>query len=248
MSSETYRIARYLARAGVTSRRKSEEIIRAGRVCVNGEVTVNLASQIDPERDVVTVDGTPVVLEEREVTLATYKKRGILVSRGDDRGRRTVFDELPVDYALVADRLVYAGRLDYTSEGLLLLSTDGDLVNALTHPSRHVEKEYRVTAERELTSAELESLRGGVLLDGLRTLPCRVERVPGKDKPIYRLVIREGKNRQIRRMFEAVGNNVNRLIRVRVGPVELKRLSPGEWRELSREEIAKLRASTEKSL
>jgi len=237
MPAETYRIARYLARCGVASRRKAEAIIQEGRVTLNGEVVKDLGRQVDPIDDEVTVDGTPIKLLSHSVTLATYKKRGVLVTRNDQHERRTIFDELPIDYLPIASRLTYAGRLDYVSEGLLILSTDGDFVNLLTHPSHYVEKEYLVSSERELSEAELVRLRGGMRLADGNTQPARVERNENKDRPIYRMIIREGKNRQIRRMFEALGHQVTRLVRVRIGNVQLNNLRPGQWRELSRDEM-----------
>lgn len=236
--TEPMRIARFLAQCGVAARRKAEEIVAAGRVRVNGEVATDLGRRVDPARDVVDVDGQRLRLEQKHFTFIVNKPQGYLVSRGDPEGRRTVYDLLPPDLRDLGARLVYAGRLDYTSEGMLVMTTDGELANRLVHPSTHVEKEYIVHLDRGLTNVELRRLREGVPLDGEVTLPCDVRegRHPGE----YVIVLVEGRNRQIRRMIESVGAKVAALKRVRIGALELGNLREGYWKELSAREIGDL--------
>jgi 23S rRNA pseudouridine2605 synthase len=235
----TLRLARYLARCGVASRRAAEEIISAGRVAVNGEVATDLGRQILPGRDIVTVEGRAIEWTPANLTLLHHKPRGVLVSRSDPHHNgQTVFDLLPAQYAPESDRLVYAGRLDRESEGLLLLSTDGELVNLLVHPRHHVEKEYLVTLDGPLTAAQVASLAGGLELDDGPTQPCTVERLRNNR---VRMVLREGRNRQIRRMLAVVGRRVQRLVRTRLAGLQLGDLKPGEFRPVSEEELAALR-------
>jgi len=164
------RLARYLARCGMASRRAAEDLIRAGRVRVNGEVATDLGRQVAPGEDSVAVDGEAVALLADQVTLVHHKPRGVLTSRSDPHhSGRTVYDLLPEELAPLGSRLVYAGRLDRESEGLLILSTDGDLINAMTHPRFHTEKEYIVTLDGVLSPLEVDSLSKGIELDDGRT-------------------------------------------------------------------------------
>jgi len=236
--TEPLRIARFLARCGVAARRKAEEIVSAGRVRVNGQVATDLGRRIDPDRDVVDVDGQRLVLTEHQVTLIVNKPQGYLVSRGDPEGRKTVYDLLPAEWRAHSSRLVYAGRLDYTSEGLLVMTTDGDLANRLVHPSTHVEKEYVVHLDRGLTNMEIRRLREGVPIDDEPTLPCdvREDGHPGR----YVIVLVEGRNRQIRRMIETVVAKVAALKRVRIGRLLLGNLREGQWRRLTDADIRAL--------
>ena len=244
MTSEPMRISRYLARCGVAARRKAEEIVQAGRVRVNGVVETNLAARINPGADTVELDGAPLRLVEEHVTLMVNKPRRVVVSRSDPEGRRTIYDVLPEEFAALADRLVYVGRLDFFSEGLLLLTTDGDLVYGLTHPSHHVEKEYLAWLDRPLTPEEERRIRVGFKLEDGLTAPAALDRRATKRGILYRIVIHEGRNRQVRRMFEALGARVNRLLRVRVGGLALGDMEPGKWKRLTDSEVR--RASGEK--
>ncbi|MCB2155247.1 rRNA pseudouridine synthase [bacterium] len=239
MPPSTMRISRFLARCGVASRRKAEEIVQAGRVSVNGAVETNLATQIDPKTDKVELDGQLLQLAQEQLTLMVNKPRRVLVSRGDPQDRRTIYDVLPEEYADDADRLLYVGRLDFFSEGLLLLTTDGDLVHRLTHPSNHVEKEYLAWLNRELTPEEETRIRDGIDLEDGPAAPAQLDRQETKRGVLYRIIIHEGRNRQVRRMFEALGVRVDRLLRVRIGGLRLRGMEPGKWRPLTGAEIRK---------
>lgn len=215
------RISRFLARCGVASRRKSEEIVAAGRIALNGEIVTDLGRQIDPARDRVEVDGKLVELKEKGLTIALNKPKGVVVTRDDPQGRRTVYDLLPVQFGDRARELVYAGRLDLQTSGLLILTTDGDLVNRLVHPSRHLEKAYEVTLDRDLSGGELERLAEGIELEDGPSLPAKVRGLRPKR---YEVVLVEGRNRQVRRMMEMLGAKVYDLTRTRIGALSLREL------------------------
>jgi 23S rRNA pseudouridine2605 synthase len=224
------RLAKYLAHGGVASRRTAERIVAAGRVTVGGEVVT------DPARDVggaddVRVDGSPVGEEPREVW-AVNKPAGV-VSTAREPGRRPAVVELVASEA----RLYPVGRLDADSTGLLLLTNDGELANRLTHPRYGVAKAYRAELRRPPADADLQRLRDGVDLDDGPTAPAEVRRLGERE---IEVVLREGRNRQVRRMAEAVGNRVVALRRVRLGSIELGSLGPGEARRLGEEEISRL--------
>jgi 23S rRNA pseudouridine2605 synthase len=230
------RIHKFLAHAGIASRRAAEDLVRAGRVRVNGSIVDVPGTTIDPRRDRVEVDGTLVVPPIAHVYVALHKPRGVVSTVTDPHRRRTV-----VDLVDLRRRLYPVGRLDYDSEGLLLLTDDGDLTMRLTHPRHAVQKEYQVLVEGGLNARQIERLRHGVVLDGRLSAPAEVDITKTDRKPNWlRIVVREGRNRQIRRMIEAVGGRVVRLIRTRVGPVVLGELPVGQWRLLSQDEVAKL--------
>ena len=235
---ETMRIAHYLARCGVASRRKAEELVRAGRVVLNGEAITDLGRQVDPAADKVTVDGAPVRLEATHLTLVIHKPVQVVVSRTDPQGRRTIYDLIPPAHASRARELVYAGRLDYMTSGFQLLSTDGELVNRLTHPRHKVEKAYHVTTTRPLAEEELVRLREGIDLEDGRTLPCEVRALRGDGPARYEFVLREGRNRQVRRMVEAVGARIASLTRTRVGGLSLATLALREGQAAVLDEAA----------
>ncbi|MDK2972944.1 MAG: rRNA synthase [Candidatus Sumerlaeota bacterium] len=237
--SDPLRISRFLARCGIASRRKAEEIVSAGRVRLNGVVTTNLATRINPDEDVVELDGKHLKFDDEKVTLVVNKPRGVLVSRGDPQKRPTVYDILPEEHKALAGRLVYVGRLDYMTEGMLLLTTDGDLANRLTHPSKGVEKEYLAWTSRELTIEECAALEEGVDIGDDTPAPGVIRRIEGP-RPLYSVKIHEGRNRQVRRMFETIGVGVARLKRIRIGGLELQRLPTGEWRKLTPKDLALL--------
>jgi 23S rRNA pseudouridine2605 synthase len=226
------RLAKYLAHGGVASRRLAEKIIANGRVTVGGEVVTDPARDVG-EGDDVRVDGSPVGAEAREVW-AVNKPAGV-VSTAREPGRRPAVVELVDSPA----RLYPVGRLDADSTGLLLLTNDGALANHLTHPRYEVSKTYRATLHRRPSDGEIERLRRGIELEDGPAAPAEVNRVAGR---VLEIVIREGRNRQVRRMIEAVGNRVVALRRVAFGSLPLGELAEGDARRLTEEEISRLRA------
>ena len=229
--SHLVRLVKFLAHGGVASRRKAEGIVGAGRVVVNGEVTTDPAQDVG-EGDDVRVDGIPVGTEAREVWVIN-KPVGVVSTAREPGGRPTV-----VDLVESAARLYPVGRLDADSSGLLLLTNDGELANRLTHPRFEVPKTYLVELRRPPADADLRHLAKGVELDDGLTAPAEMRRLGEREVEV---VLREGRNRQVRRMAEAVGNDVVALQRIRFGPIELGDLSEGSARRLSEAEIAALR-------
>ncbi len=234
------RLQKFLSQAGIASRRAAEELVRAGRVCVNGERVTELGSKVDPARDSVEVDGRKI-RPARSVWIALNKPRGVVSTRRDPERRRTVYDALPPRFR----RLFHVGRLDLDSEGLMLLTNDGDAAHRLLHPRYGVVREYEVELARRLAPVERDQLIAGVLLeDG----PARADsiRTAGRGSAAFtriRMALREGRKREVRRMLEAVGHRVRRLVRLRYGPIELGSLAPGEWRVLDATEVARLQSA-----
>lgn len=229
------RLQKLIAAAGITSRRKAERLIEAGRVSVNGAVVTDLGTRADPERDKVRVDGRSIAPEER-AWIALHKPRGVVSSVEDPYAERVVTDLLDG----VAERLYPAGRLDLDSEGLVLMTNDGELMHAMTRPGGPVDKHYEVTVAGAPAEADLERLRAGIELAEGRLLPCEIETLAGAGERFH-VVLHEGKKNQIRRMFASIGHPVLRLVRRRIGPVELGGLAPGRWRRLTSTEVAGLR-------
>ena len=230
-----------LADAGVASRRACEQLIEEGRVSVNGSVVRVQGMRVDPATAVVEVDGMRVVTSADRVYLALNKPRGVVTTMDDDRGRPTVAELV----AHRSDRLFHVGRLDVDTEGLLLLTNDGELANLLTHPSHAVPKTYLVEVSGTVAKEALRALRNGVELDDG---PARVDAVrvvgTGDGRTLLELVIHEGRNRIVRRLCEAVGHPVRQLVRTHVGPVSLGSLKPGKSRRLTPAEIAGLYAAS----
>ncbi len=239
------RIQKILATAGVCSRRAAELLIKAGRVRVNGR-PVGLGDKADPAHDIISVDGENVHVpkKRRNIYIMLNKPRGYVTTAKDAHARRTVMD-LVVD---IPERLYPAGRLDKDSEGLLILTNDGDFTNRLLHPSSGVTKLYRVTVRPRASEDALAKLAAGVTLDdGAKTAPASVRVVTADaERSVLEISITEGKNRQIRRMCEAVGLSVARLRRNSVGPLKLGMLKPGTWRELTTAEVAALMRAASK--
>ena len=233
------RLQKYLAQSGVASRRASEKLIAEGHVTVNGQKITEMGVQVE-ETDQVAVDGKLVHLEEEKHYLLYNKPIGEVTTVSDPEGRPTVLDkfrEYPV-------RLVPAGRLDFDSEGLLLLTNDGDVIQRVLHPSHEVDKTYLARVTGQLSEEEIHRLRAGVVLDdGFRTSPARVNviRVETFASAVL-ITIHEGHNRQVRRMMEAVGHKVLLLRRVKFGPIDLRGLARGEWRDLTDAEVRALKA------
>ncbi len=233
------RLHKFLARCGFGSRRRCEDFIRQGRVRVNGVVVQEMGVKVDPSRDKVEFDGKLVDLpQQSSVYFLFHKPRGYITTRRDERGRQTIFDLLRG----IKTRVFPVGRLDKESEGLLLLTNDGELAHRLMHPAYRVEKEYWVEVEGELTDEKIERLETGITVDGERFQPVKV-RVVQRSRSETRLtmVLREGRKRQIRRMCQAVGHPVRRLIRIREGQICLGDLPPGRYRPLTEEETHQLR-------
>lgn len=233
------RLQKYLAACGVASRRNSEKIILDGRVRVNGITVTEMGTQVDEEKDIVEVDGVRVRPEEEKHYIAYYKPVGEVTTVSDPEGRATVMDKFR-DYPV---RLFPVGRLDYDSEGLLLLTNDGDLMNHLLHPSHEVSKVYLARVSNQVTEAELAHLRAGVIIEGKMTSPANVRLVRKETFCSVVLVsIHEGRNRQVRRMFEVIGHQVVSLKRVEFGPIKLNDLPMGKWRKLTTMEVEKLQS------
>ena len=260
MASE--RLQKILASAGIASRRKAEELITGGRISVNGEIVTTLGSKADLETDDVRVDGKRIQGPEQHLYIMLYKPREFVTTVSDPEGRATVMD-LVRD---VRERIFPVGRLDYHSEGLLLLTNDGDLMQELTAATSHVPKTYLVKVSGQPSEEQLDRLRAGIKLPAepsmtkgrgrkrpgesrrsfaVTTLPSKVEIVREGDNPWYEITLTEGRNRQIRRMFEEIGHHVEKIKRVRYGPLTLN-VEPGKWRVLTPMEVSKLRGSLKK--
>lgn len=229
------RLHKIMAQAGLGSRRACEDIIRQGRVEVDGKIAT-LGLQVNPRRQRIVVDGQPLPRSEASVYIAVYKPRGVLSVSKDDRGRRTVRDLVPQP-----GHLYPVGRLDMGSEGLILLTNDGALANRLTHPRYGHEREYHVLVQGAPSDATLTKWERGVYLDGQRTAPARITRLrKEKGTTWLRIIMREGRKRQIRRVALSLGHPVRQLIRQRIGSLQLGEMKPGDWRHLSRQEVQAL--------
>ena len=234
------RIQKLLAQAGYGSRRACEEYLTEHRVTVNGKV-VELGAKADPIRDVIKVDGKRVHFESKRIYVALNKPIGVVTTNADEFGRQTVRDLIPIQ-----GHLYPVGRLDADSEGLVLLTNDGDLANALTHPRYEHEKEYRVLVEGEPSASTLKAWRHGVLLEGQMTAPAGVDVVDaGRGQTWLRIIMHEGRKRQIREVAGMLGHRVKYLQRVRIGPIRLTTLKVGEWRHLSASEVKLLQGLIE---
>lgn len=236
MADNKIRLQKFLSEAGVASRRKAEEMIRSGSVKVNG-VTAQIGDSVDPKRDTVTVKGKKVRKESNMRYILLNKPRGYVTTTDDELGRKCVL-ELVKD---VKERVYPVGRLDRVSEGALILTNDGAFANAMMHPSRHVPKTYKVTVRPDITAEKIELLSTGIELDGRMTAPADVRVVSREEgRAVLEIVLYEGRNRQIRRMCEAVELEVARLRRVSIGSVKLGMLQTGEWRDLTPAEVESL--------
>ena len=227
------RINKYIANAGIASRRKADELIKAGKVKVNGKVMSQPGYDV-ADSDEVLVEGKPVQSTENKVYYAMNKPLGVITSVNDDRGRMTVGDIM----SDVEERVFPVGRLDYNTSGLLLLTNDGDFANRIMHPGRRVDKTYRVRVAGNISKMKISVLRAGVRLGKFKTSPARVDVITwNRHSMILEVTIHEGKNRQIRRMFEAVGYPVQELERISIGNMKLGHLKPGQYRKLSKREL-----------
>jgi pseudouridine synthase len=238
------RLQKILSAAGIASRRAAEAYITGGRVSVNGETVTELGTRADPHVDDIRVDGRRIKPAARRLYILMYKPRGYITSRSDPQKRPTVIDLLAKGG--VRDYVYPVGRLDYESEGLLLLTSDGDLAARLTHPSHEVEREYHARVRGVPDRHAIERLAKGIVIDGRRTAGADVKLLKTIETPdgpdaMLSIVLHEGRNRQVRRMCEAIGHPVVRLRRVRIGPISDNRIRPGEFRDLDAKEISSLR-------
>ena len=232
------RLQKYLALSGVASRRTAEKMIADGRVLVNHRVVTEMGVQVDETDVLVEVDGKQVSIQEEKHYIAYNKPIGEVTTVSDPEGRATVMDKFR-DYPV---RLYPVGRLDYDSEGLLLLTNDGDMMNHVLHPSREVSKVYLTKVSKQVTEEEINSLRRGVLIEGKMTSPASVRLIRSETFDTVLLIsIHEGRNRQVRKMVEAIGHQVISLKRVKFGPVSLGDLPAGNWRRLTETEIRRLK-------
>lgn len=236
MKDNKIRLQKFLSEAGYASRRAAEAMIAAGRVKVNGR-PASLGDKVDPVRDKVVVAGKRVLNTSKKMYIMLHKPRGYVTTMSDEQGRKCVAE-------LVADapeRLFPVGRLDKDSEGLLIMTNDGEFSNMLTHPSRHVTKSYRVTVRGEVTADKVDNLCMGVVIDGKKTLPADVHILDkGDNRTVLHFIITEGRNRQIRKMCETQGLTVIRLKRTEIAGVKLGMLPVGKWRDLNEKEMKHL--------
>lgn len=236
-AGDQVRLNRFLADCGLGSRRKVEELITAGRIKLNGETCTDLAQKVNPTSDELMLDGKLISARKQKLYIILNKPRGYVVTQSDEQGRQTVYSLLPD----IAANLAYAGRLDKNSEGLLLFTNDTALINLLTHPNYKVEKVYRVDIDRPLRKRELDSLRNGIEIEGGITQKAGVfVKEETETSMSLKMVITEGRKRQIRLMIEAVGAKVRRLRRMQFGPIKLKELPLGRWRHLDAGEVRAL--------
>ena len=234
------RLQKVLAQAGIASRRACEVLISEGRVEVNSEVVLEQGRRVDPERDVIRVDGARIPPPRRHRYLALNKPRGVIATMDDPEGRRTIADLLNTRQ-LRNERLFHVGRLDTDSEGLLIMTNDGDLAQRLAHPSYEVPKTYIAEVAGVVSERSLKRLRRGITLEDGPVRPTSVKIVSSAgDKTLLKITLQEGRNRIVRRTMEAVGHPVRRLSRIGIGPVRLGNLKVGEYRELTREELGGL--------
>ena len=236
MADQTVRLQKYLAECGVASRRKCEELIEMGKVRVNGKVA-SIGDKIDPKHDTVSVSGKKIIRQKTFTYIMLHKPRGFITTMNDEMDRKCVA-QLIKD---VPARVYPVGRLDRDSEGLLLFTNDGAFANAMTHPSKHVPKTYRVTVRPSITQEQLTALTEGIIIDDAKTAPAEVHVVTKEEnRVVLEIILYEGRNRQIRKMCEEIGLEVARLRRTAVGSVKLGMLKQGDWRNLTEDEVRKL--------
>ena len=241
------RLQKIIAHAGFASRREAEAMIREGRVTVNGRVVTELGSKADPDRDHVKVDGKLITHAEEHRYILLYKPKEVMTTVEDPQGRRTVIDLVRG----IRERIYPVGRLDFHSEGLVLLTNDGELAYKVSHPTHGSVKTYHVKVRGVPEERMIDKLRRGITLDGKRTLPCDIERLKttGKNEDEgnswFEVKLREGRTQQIRKMYQAIGHPVSKLRRVAIGPITDPKLTPGVWRELTKQEVKMLASMKE---
>lgn len=242
MKDNKIRLQKFISECGIASRRKAEEMIVAGKVKVNGRISA-IGDKVDPKRDKVTIAGKRLISASKKVYIMLNKPRGYVTTLKDEYDRKCVTD-------LVKDvgvKVFPVGRLDRDSEGLLFLTNDGAFANDITHPSKHVNKTYDVTVRGEVKNEQIEKMTNGIVIEGKKTLPCDIFITERKaDRTFLRFIINEGRNRQIRKMCEAVGLDVIRLKRIEIAGVKMGGLKLGAWRELNEREMTRLTNISEK--
>lgn len=236
MTDGKVRLQKFLAECGVASRRKSEELIEGGKVKVNGRIA-EIGDKINPKRDTVTVNGKKIVKQKNCTYIMLHKPRGFITTMNDEMDRKCVAElikDVPV-------RVYPVGRLDRDSEGMLLFTNDGEFANAMTHPTKHVPKTYRVTVRPSISEEQITALTQGVIIDDRKTAPAEVRVILKEEgRVVLEIILYEGRNRQIRKMCEEVGLEVARLKRTAIGSIKLGMLKQGDWRELNEDEVRKL--------
>lgn len=242
LNTSSIRINKWLARHGLCSRREADEWIQAGRISVDGLICRELGMTIDPIHQRIAVDGRPLDPPGERIYILLHKPANVITTRSDPQGRKTILDLLPEEMRTAG--VMPVGRLDRESEGLLILSNDGDWSQLLVHPRHQTWKEYHVTSDRMPSEYEFQRMIRGVRMDGTYTLPAKVKALKrGRDESIWRIEIREGRNRQIRRMCSRFGLEIRALKRVRIGEIRLGDLPPGSWRPLNQKEIQSISSS-----
>lgn len=237
------RLQKVLAHAGVASRRSCEELISSGKVKVDGKIITELGVKVDPQKSLIEVGGEPITGKEKEKYILLYKPAGYVSTVHDERKRRTVMDLI----SGVNERIYPVGRLDYDTSGLLILTNDGKLTNELIHPSREVKKTYRIMVKGIPTGRSLGQLASGIMLEDGKTAPAEVKlKKIENGNALIDITIHEGKNRQVRRMFQAVGHDVVWLKRIAFGPLKIDKMKPGEWRYLTNQEVLALKGLKKK--
>lgn len=240
MTDDRIRLQKYLSMCAVASRRKAEELIAQGKVKVNGKVA-EIGDKVSPKHDTVTVSGKKITASKENHYIMLHKPRGFITTMDDEMGRKCVA-ELVRD---VGARVYPVGRLDKDSEGLLLMTDDGEFANRMTHPSKHIPKTYRVTVRPDVTEDMITAFATGIEIDGRMTSPADAHVIEKQEnRVVMEIVLYEGRNRQIRKMCEALGLEVARLKRTSVGSIKLGMLQPGKWRELTADEVHKLMVSS----
>lgn len=240
MADNSMRLQKFLSECGVASRRKSEELISMGKVKVNGRVA-QIGDKVNPKRDTVTVSGKKIVSSKNKYYIMLHKPRGFVTTLSDEMDRRCVAD-LVKD---IPERIYPVGRLDKDSEGLLLMTNDGDFANAMMHPKHHVPKTYRVTVRQNVTENMVDQLAVGIMIEGRKTAPADVRVLLKEDtRTVLEIVLYEGRNREIRKMCESLGLDVIRLKRTQFGSIKLGMLAQGKYRELTADEVHKLMTSS----
>lgn len=227
------RLQKIISEAGIASRRKAEELILDGKVSVNNKTVHELGTKADPQKDLIKVDGKKIDIKKEKIYIALNKPFGVISSRKDEKDRETVIDLIDSN-----EYMYPIGRLDYDSSGLIILTNDGQITNNLIHPKFEVEKVYIVYIEGNINDRVISKFERGIRLDDGYTAPAKIEILSEEDNlSVLEVIIHEGKNRQIRRMFDALGYKVVKLKRIRIGNIKLENLKPGEYRNLTREEV-----------